>query len=150
MTISTKQGTLDLSKHIDNKFIAMVLHIGSWYVHTGDGYIRHTCNATKKLLKLHRFVYELAYGPIPEGLQIDHIDGNRTNNFLSNLRVVSHQQNQWNRTKTKGYSWHKQTQMWKAQIMINGKHKHLGRFSTEQEARQAYLDAKAVYHLINT
>ena len=37
-------------------------------------------------------------------LHIDHIDGNKLNNHILNLRVVTHQQNQWNRTTAKGYS----------------------------------------------
>ena len=40
-------------------------------------------------------------------LQIDHIDGDRLNNNIDNLRIVSNQQNQWNHTKAKGYSWDK-------------------------------------------
>jgi hypothetical protein len=150
MTVSTRLGTLDLTKHIDKQYIEPVLQFGSWYVSTGDGYIQHKCNASKKHLYLHRFVYELAYGSIPEGLQIDHIDGNRTNNFLSNLRLVSHQQNQWNRHTAKGYTWHKPAKKWMAYIILNNKKKHLGYYDTEAEARQAYLDAKKIYHVINT
>jgi hypothetical protein len=148
-TISTRLGTLDLAKHIDPQFIETVLAMGSWYVSTGSGYIKHTCNATKKTLRLHRFVYELAHGSIPVGLQIDHIDGNRTNNYLCNLRVVSHQHNQWNHTKAKGYYWNKQSKKWMAYIYLNDNQKYLGCFNTEAEARQAYLDAKAIYHVIS-
>jgi hypothetical protein len=150
MTISTKRGTLDLAKHIDPEYIEQVLAMGSWHVATGDGYIKHMCKSTKKTLSLHRFVYELAYGPIPEGLQIDHIDGNRTNNFLSNLRVVTNQQNHFNETKAKGYSWHKQNKKWTAYINLNDKKMHLGCYDSEAEARTAYLDAKKIYHQIPT
>jgi hypothetical protein len=38
--------------------------------------------------------------------------------------------------------------MWKAEIMLDGKHKHLGRFKIEEDARNAYLKAKAIYHII--
>jgi hypothetical protein len=150
MTLSTLRGTLDLSKHMDVQFIEMVMHMGSWYVHTGTGYIEHMCKSTKKLLSLHRFVYELENGPIPAGLQIDHIDGNRTNNFLCNLRLVTCQQNQWNHTKAKGYCWNKRDQKWMAYIYLNNKKKNLGYYDTEDEARAAYLDAKKIYHVINT
>jgi hypothetical protein len=148
MTISTKLGNLDLAKHIDKQYIEPVLALGSWCVHTRRGYIEHSCKSARKLLLLHRFVYELAYGPIPEGLQIDHIDGNRSNNFLSNLRLVTHQQNQWNRTAAKGYYWNKQHKKWMARISLNGKEKFLGYFDSEAEAHQAYLDAKKIYHII--
>lgn len=42
-----------------------------------------------KNLKSHRVIWEITYGPIPEGYDIDHIDGNPSNNLLSNLRVVT-------------------------------------------------------------
>lgn len=149
MTISTKQGTLDLANHMDPQYIEPVLALGSWYISTSKGYIHHRCKSTKKLLSLHRVVYELAHGPIPEGLSIDHINGDKTNNFLCNLRVVTHQQNHFNETKAKGYCWYKRDKKWQAYIMLNGKNKHLGRFDSESEARAAYLDAKKIYHIIS-
>lgn len=75
---------------------------------------------------------------------IDHIDGNPLNNYLNNLRVVSHQQNCWNNHKARGYWFDKQRQHWRSEITTNGKGKYLGSFKTEQEARQAYLDAVAL------
>lgn len=47
-------------------------------------------------LYVHRVVWELAYGPIPDGMCIDHIDGDRSNNRLSNLRLVTLSVNQRN------------------------------------------------------
>ncbi len=70
---------------------------------------------------------------------------NRANNNLSNLRMVTNGQNQWNQD-TKGYSWNKHNQKWQAQIMKDGKKIYLGNFLKEEEARQAYLDAKEIYH----
>lgn len=40
--------------------------------------------------QVHRIIWEAFNGPIPEGLEIDHIDGNQSNNCLENLRAVSH------------------------------------------------------------
>ena len=77
---------------------------------------------------------------------IDHRDGCRINNCLSNLRVVTNQQNQWNRTNAKGYYWNKQHQKYQAQIHLNNKPIHLGYFLTEEEARTAY---QAQIHLNN-
>lgn len=48
---------------------------------------------------VHRLVYRLTHGPIPEGMQIDHIDGNGKNNVCSNLRAVPCEINQRNRRK---------------------------------------------------
>jgi len=78
---------------------------------------------------------------------IDHKDINITNNNIENLRVVTNQENQWNRN-CKGYCWHKQSQKWQAYIKVNGKLKHLGYFLLEEEAHQVYLEAKKIYHII--
>jgi len=80
--------------------------------------------------------------------QVDHVDGQRLNNSLTNLRIVTHQQNQWNRTTAKGYYWNKQHTKWRAQIKVNKNQIYLGSFNTEQEAREAYLNAKNIHHII--
>lgn len=81
-------------------------------------------------------------------IQVDHIDGNRLNNALSNLRLVTHQQNQWNRTKALGYYFHKPNQNWCSKIRLNGKDIHLGSFPTEKQARDAYITSKLIHHRI--
>jgi hypothetical protein len=78
---------------------------------------------------------------------VDHIDGDRLNNDISNLRIVTKQQNGFN-TKARGCSWHKQAKKWRARIMLDGKEIALGLFDTEEEARQAYLRGKEIHHLI--
>jgi hypothetical protein len=50
-----------------------------------------------RLKMLHRVVWEEANGPIPEGLWVDHINGDIHDNRLENLRVVTPRQNAWNR-----------------------------------------------------
>ncbi len=78
---------------------------------------------------------------------IDHIDGNRINNNITNLRMVNHQQNSFN-TNAKGYCWVKSRNKYKAQIYFNNKAIFLGYFTTREEAREAYLKAKLIYHII--
>lgn len=56
--------------------------------------------AEGRLQQTHRIVYEIWNGPIPEGKIIDHIDGNRSNNKIGNLRVVDHVRNARNRKKS--------------------------------------------------
>ena len=80
--------------------------------------------------------------------QIDHIDGNKLNNSLNNLRVVNQQQNQWNQPNAKGYVWNKRNKKWVAQIRLNGKTIYLGLYNSESEAHTAYLKAKLIYHKI--
>lgn len=41
----------------------------------------------------HRFIYEAVYGPIPEGLQVNHIDENPSNNVISNLNLMTPKEN---------------------------------------------------------
>ena len=96
----------------------------------------------------HRLGWYLHYGHLP-GNSIDHIDGNKSNNKIKNLRDVTHQQNHMNRTTAKGYCWDKSANKFKGYIHINNKNKYLGLFHTEQEARNAYLKAKEIYHVIN-
>lgn len=52
--------------------------------------------ANKKTTKVHKLVWEAFNGPIPEGMQIDHRDGDKTNNMLENLRCVTPKENQHN------------------------------------------------------
>jgi len=81
--------------------------------------------------------------------QIDHKDGDPSNNRLDNLRVCTSAQNQFNRNITKsntsgfkGVTWDKGWKGWKASIKQNGKSYNLGRFDSKQEAAKAY-DAAA-------
>lgn len=62
-----------------------------------NGYKRITLKG--KVYSIHRIIWELFNGSIPEGQVIDHIDGNRSNNALSNLRMVSQSENMNNAQK---------------------------------------------------
>ena len=61
-------------------------------------YARHTIRVNKQSVSINtaRTIYEAFNGIIPEGFEIDHIDGDPRNNQLSNLRCVSHKQNMSN------------------------------------------------------
>ena len=79
---------------------------------------------------------------------IDHIDGTRTNNHISNLRNVTNQENQFNRKKAKGYYFNKAKGKYQAQIQLNGKRIYIGRYDTETKAKEAYLKKKEELHII--
>ena len=79
---------------------------------------------------------------------IDHENHTRDDNSNENLRVVTNQQNCFNRSGVKGYYWNKRDKKWAARIMLDGISKSLGYFETEEDARNAYLAAKAIYHII--
>ena len=108
------------------------------------GYMRTMFN--KKRYKTHRLIWIYHYGDIASNMQIDHINGNKIDNRIENLRVVNNQQNSFNSHNTKGYSI--KNGKYQAEIKINGKSKYLGLFSNEIDARNAYLDAKRKYHIM--
>lgn len=81
--------------------------------------------------------------------QADHINHNTVDNRFVNLRIVTPQQNTFNRKNIKGYSLRKGRQKYRARIRINGKLIHLGDFNSEQKAQKAYLQAKGKYHQIS-
>lgn len=101
---------------------------------------------------VHRLAWLYMNGEWPEGV-IDHIDGNPANNTFNNLRQASYVENAQNirgahKDSKSGFlgvcpSWGGK---WKAQIMINGKNKHLGRFATAEEAHSVYMKAKFEHH----
>ena len=108
-------------------------------------------NGKVNTLYSHQLAWYLYYGEIIEdGYVIDHINKNKMDNRIVNLRKITKQQNHFN-TNAKGYTYHKKGSYkgkYTAKIMLNYKSIVLGRFNTEQEARQAYLDAKKIYHNI--
>ena len=101
-----------------------------------------------KRLLAHRLIYMYHYDKIMDNLSIDHIDGDTTNNHIDNLRAITHQENHFNHTKAKGYSWNKKLKKYSAQIHVGGNKIHLGYFESKEDAHNAYLDAKEIYHKI--
>lgn len=110
------------------------------------GYI--VININKKLYYAHRLVYVWHFGDIKDNLSIDHINRDRSDNRIDNLRLVTHQENMFN-VESKGYHFCKAKNKFKANIMFNGKVKYLGLFNTELEAKEAYLNAKEKVHTFN-
>jgi vacuolar-type H+-ATPase subunit I/STV1 len=94
-----------------------------------------------KLHKAHRLIMLAFVGESDQA--VDHINRIKTDNRFENLRYVTRTENNLNRDwidNAKGYYWHRNK--WRARIHINNKSKNLGGFDNEQDARQAYLDAK--------
>ena len=109
-----------------------------------DGYRQIQVNG--KSYQEHRLAWLYAYGEFPSGKKclIDHIDGNKTNNRLDNLRACSDFENQRNTRKRvtntsgfKGVSWDKKSKKWQAQIYIDGKKRTVGRYSIKEDAHAA-------------
>jgi len=106
-----------------------------------------TIDGKKIGVSCHQLAWYLMTNEIPD--IIDHIDGDRSNNKFSNLRSITKRKNNFNRKNVKGYDYHKgRNKCWCARIEVDGKRINLGYFYTEEEAKQAYLDAKKIYHII--
>lgn len=96
----------------------------------------------------HRLIWILHNGDIPEGIEIDHINGNKLDNRIENLRAVSHMVNMRNQKKRKdnssgemGISYYTKIKKWVARCSVNGKEQYLGCFLTKEAAIQARLVA---------
>ena len=102
----------------------------------------HLPDGTYRRITLHRFLMNV-FDP---AVLVDHIDGNGLNCTRKNMRLVTALQNTWN-TKPrhpsgkKGVTWDNFTNSWKAQIRIEGKNIHLGRFFYLADAAAAYAVA---------
>ena len=104
-----------------------------------------------EIYRAHRLAWIIMTGEIPDG-EIDHIDGDRSNNRWDNLRLVDRKQNKQNLGKPVnnksghiGVMWYKAGQKWHAQITINGKTKHLGYFERIEDAIAARKEAEDFY-----
>ena len=91
----------------------------------------------------HRIVWAMHHGAWPV-LEIDHRDGQRTRNVITNLRQATRSQNCKN-VAAKGYRFEADRGKWLARIKANGRQINLGRFATEAEAAAAYETAKRIY-----
>lgn len=105
------------------------------------GYVRGTFAG--KLYYEHRLIWFYHYGDWP--MYIDHINGDRSDNAIENLRVATVQQNGFNRggstnttSKYKGVYWNKRQNKWHSRCRSEGKQVHLGFFDLEHDAAIAY------------
>lgn len=107
---------------------------------TAAGYRMITIKEKEQVL--HRWIWLRFVGEVPEGKVLDHINRNKLDNRLINLRAVTTAENARNTrpkgktTKFKGIALNKKK--WRARCGIGGKHVHIGTFDTEIEAAMAY------------
>jgi hypothetical protein len=110
-------------------------------------------NGKLKTFKVHRLVGIAFLENVDEKQFIDHIDENKANNNVKNLRWATSKENHYNQGKPKnntsgykGVSFNKKSKKYEAKISINGKLNHLGLFLTAEEASKVYEAKAKVIH----
>jgi len=104
----------------------------------GRGYLIATVQ--RRIFQVSRLIWIMVNGAIPDGMLVDHINRDTTDNRLANLRLLDVSGNTHN-SKAKtiyGKGVNKFRNRWRSYIKINGKTKHIGMFDTPEEASLAY------------
>ena len=133
--------------------ISMKIKVGDIAGHLNKSRGYFLVGIGRKQYLLHRLIFLYHHGYLTKGLQIDHIDGDRTNNRIENLREVTNQQNAFNakissrnKSGVKGVTWDEQSQKWRSVIMLSGKQIHFGFYDTIEEATAVIKKARNEYH----
>ena len=93
-----------------------------------------------KRFRCHRIAWLLHYKQWPK-YELDHINQNKLDNRIENLRDVPrvlNMHNKSNNSECVGTTWHPDKRKWKAKMQVGKKHIHLGYFNTQKEASEAY------------
>ena len=113
------------------------------------GYI--AVNIDKQCISLHRLIWMMQHGEMP--ILIDHIDGDRQNNRIENLRLASRYGNAQNKrmhknntSGVKGVHWHKKAKKWRGCVYANGKRNYLGFFENLEDANEFVCLAREMLH----
>jgi len=142
-----------------NNFVEYCPDTGKFFTHqsedpkgslTSAGYVELMCGGTRYYA--HRLAWYLCYKYWP--IEIDHINGDKQDNRISNLREVTHAINTQNIVRPKknnktgylGVTYSAARNKYYAGMSVGGKKKYLGSFNDPEEAHQVYLKHKREYH----
>jgi hypothetical protein len=110
-------------------------------------------NGGRKATTIHQLVAETFLSYERDGTNktvVDHINGDKLDNNLTNLRIISNRENLSRRGGTSEYvgvSWVKSAKKWRTDVYLGDRYYYLGLYQTEEEAHIAYLDALYEYEL---
>ena len=150
----TKELLESLFHYIDGSLIRKTGRVGdigsvAGCIHRGTGYVH--VKIDHKAYKLHRLVFLLHHGYLPE--IVDHIDGNKANNRIENLRGATKSQNSMNQkirstntSSVKGVSWHKVNKKWKVALCKNYKSYYYGTYEDKELADLVAVEATEILH----
>ena len=154
-----RTGRLDLPS-TEDRFWAKVEKSDGCWIWTGakslGGYAQ--VGIDHKVVYGHRYAYEIARGPIPDGEQIDHMCHNRACVNPDHLRPVTRSENGLNRRGPQsgsksgvlGVAWDSQRKKWYASVYLNGKSISAGRHLTIREAERAVRSLKKSLGIVVT
>jgi hypothetical protein len=115
-----------------------------------DGYLVFKFKG--KLYRVNVVIWEMRYGPVTPGMEIDHRNNIRNDNRIENLQELTHRENatkqlisKANKTGYKGVTFYKKRNKFRASIKFNHKSIHLGYFNTPEEAYEARKAAELHY-----
>jgi hypothetical protein len=118
-------------------------------ISTSHGY--RNLNVEGKVYLAHRMIYLYCHGYLPP--VIDHIDTDKLNNRIENLRPATKEQNGYNAKLSKantsgikGVSWHKATQKWQVVLKVKKKHIWLGCYADVKDAEAAVKEHREQLH----
>lgn len=119
-----------------------------WSLRSG-GYVHRGTNS-----RGHYFLHRELLGCVEgDGVVVDHINRNRLDNRRSNIRATTKQGNGQNSSSQRGKSsqyrgvhWSKTSKCWIVQVKVDGRAKHIGRFTDEEEAARAAQAARRMHY----
>jgi hypothetical protein len=148
--ITQQELKLKLSYNKDNGTFLNIKKSNIVGSNSKQGYLIAKVNG--KNYYLHRLAWLYIYGYFPKNC-IDHINGNKSDNRLSNLREATLSQNNCNQNISskntsgiKGVCWDKNNNKWKVSLAINGKSKHIGLYKDLEIAKKAMIESRLKYH----
>lgn len=115
----------------------------------GSGYVQTGIKG--KYFKNHRLIFMMHHGFVPEF--VDHIDGNKLNNRIENLRPATRSENQYNKklkkqtfSGVKGVTWRNDLKKWRVKITVDGKEITIGNYKSLELAKKVMEESRTRLH----